>query len=198
MVKPWQPQRSRRRWDILHLNSFSHLERDSTRPASPLLTLPWQQMPSLLFILKQQIHTLIDVLSPCRKCQCPPPHPASPTLPHRRDHSKSLHHPCRGSSPGNTTGESPHRKTEEWAKQPAEGELHVPFGVTHTCHFSPKALGCRGTRSPKGPISLCIKNTAQHWHFLAFRFYVSLEITAPWQVPLKVLQPPWHLVRVCT
>lgn len=66
-----------------------------------------------------------------------PVSPSSPSLSHpapQKDHGKSLHHPCRGSSPGNTTGESPHGKTEGWAMQPAEGELPVPFGVTHTCH----------------------------------------------------------------
>lgn len=44
------------------------------------------------------------------------------------------------------------------------GGLYEAFGVTHTCHFYPslKALFCKGMRSPKGPISLCIKIVAQH------------------------------------
>lgn len=60
MAKPWQPHRQCKRWGILHLNSSpsTYPEEHSTSPISHFLTLPWQQMPSLLFsaLPQQQIH----------------------------------------------------------------------------------------------------------------------------------------------
>lgn len=98
----------------LHLNSFFYPERDSTSPASPLPTLPWQQMPSLLFLCPTAAHS--HAHRHALSMQKVPVFPSPLSLSHpapQKDHSKSLHHPCRGSSPGSTTGEPPHRKTEE-------------------------------------------------------------------------------------
>lgn len=162
-------------------NPDSHISTPSltlkeTAPALPplfLLSHGSKCLPSSFSVLQQHIHMLRHALSMQKVPVFPSPLSLSHPAP-QKDHSKSLHHPCRGSSPGSTTGEPPHRKTEEWAMQPADRELHLPFGVTHICHLNPslKALCCRGMRSPKGPISHCINITAQHWHFVAFRFYV--------------------------
>lgn len=52
----------------------------------------------------------------------PPPHPAP-----QEDHSKSLHRPHGGSSPGSTTCKPPCGKTEEMSKATQPGESHLTF-----------------------------------------------------------------------
>lgn len=77
-------------------NPDSHISTPSltlkeTAPALPplfLLSHGSKCLPSSFSVLQQHIHMLTDMLSPCRKCQCSPPHSVSPTLPHRRTTAK--------------------------------------------------------------------------------------------------------------
>lgn len=76
-------------------------------------------------LLQHQIHTHTPTRTlslHAESARAPPPHPAP-----QEDHSKSLHRPHGGSSPGSTTCKPPCGKTEEMSKATQPGESHLTF-----------------------------------------------------------------------
>lgn len=136
---------------ILHINSsLLHPERCSTSPASPLPTLPWQQMPALLFLCPSAASNSPpsntypqDTLTPPRKSQCPHPAPQHP--------SKSRPRPHRGSSPASPRVASP-QKGRQRSKDAQSG------GVSHICHVTHPT---GGTLVPRNEVP---KRTHFHSH----------------------------------
>lgn len=103
--------------------------KETTPAPPPLLTLPWQQMPSLLSLSYSSKSTCSQTCSlHAGRANVPlqPPESLSHPAP-QKDHNKSLHHPCKGSSPGSTTGESLHRRHKN--------EQHNLQRGSYTCHL---------------------------------------------------------------